>query len=408
MEFHHKFVAGAAAVVVTAVVGYGVQLYGPPATTTVVGPAPASVFAGALPSVTTLGPAPTRDLDLGAAPTLAEVLPRLELFVEEARGRQFRHQVAVAPLSDKAFAEQLREEDGPESLDPGWEATLTALHLVPARFNFSTLRSQRESGVGGYFDFASKSLFVRSDVLDPLAQSILVHELTHALDDQYSSLDALSQEGDDQDQSEAIQALVEGDARWVEDQFSQALTDQRQAQEDAERKADYGDQVSTDVVPAALQDRSSFPYDAGSDFVQNLRNAGGAGAVDAAFADPPTSTLQIIDESDRYQDRVDPVTVQEPGTAAGMVVDSGTLGVELLSSLVGGVGASLGMPDPRLEHWAGDAYETVRKGDQTCVRDTAESTDGGLHFLEDALSDVPGAKVTVTGPTSLLLVSCTG
>ena len=408
MEFHHKFVAGAAAVVVTAVVGYTVQLYGPPATTTVVGPKPASTFAGALPSVTTLGPAPTRGLDLGDAPTLAQALPRLELFVEEARGRQFKRQLAVAPLSDKDFAEHLREEDGPESLDPGWDATQTALHLVPTGFNFANLRTQQDPEVGGYYDNATKSLFVRSAVLNPLAQSILAHELTHALDDQYTSIDGLYQDSENRDQDLAIQSLVEGDARWVEDQFSNALTNERQAEESAEAKAEFGGRVSTDLVPAALQDRSNFPYDAGSDFVQNLRNAGGAAAVDAAFADPPTSTLQIIDESDRYQDRMDPVTVQEPGTAAGVVADSGTLGVELLSSLVGGVGASLGMPDPRLEHWAGDAYETVRTGDQTCVRDAVESTDGGLPLLEDALSDVQGAKVTVTGPTSLLLVSCTG
>ena len=137
--------------------------------------------------MTTLEDAPTRDLDLGDAPTLAEVLPRLELFVEEARHRQFKRQIGVAVLSDKAFADQLRAENGPESLDPGWNATLTALHLVPSGFDFSTLHAQQDVQVAGYYDYPSKSLFVRSTVLDPLAQSVLVHELTHALDDQYDS-----------------------------------------------------------------------------------------------------------------------------------------------------------------------------------------------------------------------------
>ncbi|BEP15355.1 hypothetical protein acdb102_36660 [Acidothermaceae bacterium B102] len=412
MEFHHKFVAGAAAVVVTAVVGYTVQLYGPAATTTVVGPAPATVFAGALPSVTTLGPAPTRGLDLGDAPTLAEALPRLELFVEEARGRQFKHQLAVAPLSDQAFAEHLREDDGPASINPGWDATLVALHLVPPGYDFSSTRSQQSSEVGGYYDFASKSLFVRSAVLNPLAQSILAHELTHALDDQYTSLDDLSQQGENQDQSEAIQSLIEGDARWVEDQFSNALTDQRQAQEAAEAKAQYGAAASADAVPAVFQELSAFPYDSGSDFVQNLRNEGGRAAVDAAFANPPISTLQILEAADDFQHRVDPVDVPEPGTAAGREIDNGTLGVLLLASVTSEGAPPGGADDPRLRQWAGDDYETVQSGDQTCVRDAIESASGGLAALRDSLSTwtagVHGASVTVTGPTSLLLVSCTG
>ena len=68
--------------------------------------------------------------------------------------------------------------------------------------------------------------------------------------------------------------------------------------------------------------------------------------------------------------------------------------------------------DSRLRHWAGDDFETVQTGDQTCVRDAIESTSGGLAPLRDSLSawaaGVHGASVTVTGPTSLLLVSCAG
>ena len=137
-------------------------------------------------------------------------------------------------------------------------------------------------------------------------------------------------------------------------------------------------------MPIALQERSAFPYDAGSDFVLNLRNENGAASVDAAFADPPTSTLQILEEADDYHHRVDPVDVPEPGTAAGRKIDSGTLGVELLGSVTAETDRNAWAGDPGLRQWAGDDYETVRTGDKTCVRDAVQSTPDGLRQLNDA------------------------
>ena len=102
--------------------------------------------------------------------------------------------------------------------------------------------------------------------------------------DPHGAVDFPLRRAENQDQSEAMDALIEGDARWVEDEFSKALTDQRQAQEASEAKAEYGHRISTDLVPAALQEQAAFPYDSGSDFIQNLRNEDGAKSVDAAFS----------------------------------------------------------------------------------------------------------------------------
>jgi len=66
-----------------------------------------------------------------------------------------------------------------------------------------------------------------------------------------------------------------------------------------------------------------------------------------------------------------------------------------------------------VEAWAGDSYVTTKQGGRTCVRDNIATTSpAGRVKLGAALTawarGHAGASVTVTGKTSLLLVSCAG
>lgn len=375
----------------------------------------AAIPAAAVPTVAALGEAPTRDLDLGGSPKLSVVLPQLELFVEEARGHRFTRPLAVTPLGNKAFVAALVKADGVSKPNPDAGASPKALHLLPRDFDANAPGSYDD--VGGFYDPRTKHLYVRSLTLNPLAQSIIAHELTHALDDEYYDLTRIEKAGRNSDQDEAIHSLIEGDARAVENRFNKALTTQRKAQEDAERSALLGN-VEAQAgggapSPFVLELFAYFPYEIGSGFVDQLVNDGGQPRVDRAFRTPPTSTLQIIDPQTRFLHRVDAKKIAAPRPGPGRVVDHDVAGALALSAVLSEAAPTAWLLQTTVEAWAGDSYVTTKNGSQTCVRDAITTTSPtGRIKLGAALTrwarGHSGASLTVTGPKSLLLVSCTG
>lgn len=368
------------------------------------------------PVVDKIPAAPTSGLDLGAAPKLADVVPEIEQFVEQARGHRFKHHVPVTPLGDKAFVKALRRADGPAGAGTDAYTSVKALHLVPAGLDTSgPVPDSAYASIVGFYDFRTKKLYVRGTTLNPLTQSVVAHELTHALDDQYFALSKVQHLGRNSDQSEAILSLIEGDARSVENRFSKALTPQRQHQEDAERAAYFQHmtaQASDVADPFVLELFSVFPYELGSIFVDALNNEGGPTAVDAAFAAPPASTLDILDPEGRYLKHVKTLRVAAPA-AAGKVIDHDTLGPLGLASVL-----SEGNPidwsrEDVVEGWRGDSYVTVRTGAQACVHDSIRTATPAANAalaktLRAWASRHQGASIATTSKTGLLLVSCAG
>jgi hypothetical protein len=369
----------------------------------------------ATPTLPPLASAPTAGVDFGGSPKLAAVLPKIELFVEESRGHRYKTPVAVTPLSNKAFLAQLHKANGPATNNDG-DATAKALHLLPSGLDTAKVEAAAsDADVAGFYDFKTKHLYVRSTTLNPLTQSILAHELTHALDDQYFNLAHVQKLGRNSDQDEAILSLVEGDARSVENRFSAALTQHRQAQEAAERKAQFGS-ASGDDTPFVLELFSQFPYELGSEFVDELHDSGGAAAVDAAFRKPPTSTLQILDPVAFFLHRIDARKVAAPAvptTAGTKVIERDTLGPLGLAAVLAESKPTSWAQQDAVEEWAGDSYVTTRTAGRTCVRDNIRTFDGTSRVilgmaLTPWVQSHPGASLVVTSDVGLLLVSCTG
>ena len=368
-----------------------------------------------VPTVAPLAAAPTRDLDLGGSPTLSVAVPKIELFVEEARGLRFKQPLAVTPLSDSAFIAALTTADGVSKPNPDADDSSEALHLLPPGFQDGGPGNY--AGIGGFYDFRTKHLYVRSTTLNPLTQSIIAHEMTHALDDEYFTLGRIEHGARNSDQSEAVRSMIEGDARSVENRFSAALTTHRRAQEDAERAAVLGSIEAQagggSPSPFVLELFTLFPYDIGSGFIDQLVNAGGEAAVNAAFRTPPTSTLQIIDPDKHFLHRLDAKAVKEPAPAAGRVVDHDVAGALALAAVLSEAQPTQWLLHTAVEAWAGDSYVTTKQGSRSCVKDAIRTTNAaGRLTLGSALTTWArshhGASMTVTGPTSLLLVSCSG
>jgi hypothetical protein len=385
-------------------------------------PAVSGTTAPAKPALPALRKAPTQGLDLGAAPKLSVAIPKIEAFVEESRGHRFKKKVPVTPLADKAFVAALRKADGAAPANPNADASPKALHLLPAGLHSSgPVPDSAYADIVGFYDFRTKALYVRGTTLNPLVQSIVAHELTHALDDQYFDLKHVQSLGKNSDQSEAILSLIEGDARSVENNFSKALVPARQAQENAERAAylqhaAQGQTVSDVPDPFVLELFALFPYELGSTFVGALHDSGGSATIDAAFAKPPTSTLQILDPDGHFVQRVDaakvaaPAFPKSPGTK---VIDRDSLGsLGLASVLAEGHPIDWNNEDV-VSGWAGDRYVTTRTGATICVRDNIRTTNVKTAVaLDKALATWAthhgGASVKATSKTGLLLVSCVG
>ena len=131
-------------------------------------------------------------------------------------------------------------------------------------------------------------------------QVTLVHELTHALQDQYFDLDELLF-GDDVDSSAsaAARALAEGDATRIEERLHREELDH-------EEQAAYDEEYPGRDRPEpgsrsrrcrrSSRPRSPTPYALGPAVRHDaLRDRAATSAVDDAFDDPPTTEEHLFD-----------------------------------------------------------------------------------------------------------------
>jgi hypothetical protein len=216
----------------------------------------------------------------------------------------------------------------------------------------------------GYYDTDAKELFVISDEagLPPLAQYTMSHEYTHALQDQNYDLNKLTPEDShDADRNEAATSLIEGDAVLSSTYWALQYMSKSDLGEIVNGSGELSSSV-LDSAPQYIQKSLLFPYDQGLNFVTSLYGQGQFDAVDAAFADPPTSTEQIL-HPEKYlaanRDNPQPVTLPDLTGALGAgwaQQDTDTLGEFDLNELLVENGADSGDADKAAAGWGGASY----------------------------------------------------
>lgn len=335
------------------------------------------------------------DYQPGTQDAIQASLPVLRSFVERTRGLSFSGPVTVTVLDAAGFAkvaaEPLPGTDG--AAPPNWAATDQALRLAHLAPGGTT------GDAAAFYSYPRHQLYLRAGQFDAFARAVLVHELTHALQDQRFNLLALAQRASrNADRSRALAALIEGDATRVE----LAYVTSRPAVEQKQIRARY----DYDPKPATFAANVRyFPYTFGRDFVTQLAETGGNPAVDAAFGAPPVSTAQVV-QPRLYAQGTLPIGVRPP-QAAGPVVDGGTLGRFGLAMLsthgrrVLNAGAS--------SAWLGDAYVTYRSGAGYCTRGNVVVTDtDAQQQLVTDLARLPGRRSsTVFGGDTVRFEFCT-
>lgn len=284
--------------------------------------------------------------------------------VEALRGLEF----ARLPEPVSVTPEQARR-DGLADLDRSYPAArrradeeiLKLLGLVEPDLDLRELSgSVFGEGVAGYYDPRTKRLrTVRGAEAGSrvLAEIVLAHELTHALEDQRLPLELDELGGGSDDAELAYLSLVEGAAtalmyRYAERHFT------REETLGGLLGAAFQD---TGSIPPFLQTQLTFPYVGGEAFVNVLlERAGGRwDLVDTAYRlRPPASTEQVM-HPERYLRGDAPARVRlrlKPVLGQGwMRAAASTLGELQTRELLAGGGGG-GAADAA-EGWGGDRYE---------------------------------------------------
>ena len=208
------------------------------------------------------------------------------------------------------------------------------LGLVPEELDLEPLlRRLLLEQVVGFYDPASDTLFVVDGVASELVDGVLVHEMVHALQDQYVDLDSLTEANRDaNDASMAVQAALEGHATFVMLEWMMAeqlgspidltLVEPLGRALGENPAALFGSEMPELAgAPTVIREQLLFPYVAGLDFVQ-ARWGSDDGRVPPLGKSLPTTTEQILHPGEFKSERVaaPSLVTFDGGPPAGWVV----------------------------------------------------------------------------------------
>ncbi|MEZ4540927.1 MAG: hypothetical protein R3C43_13230 [Chloroflexota bacterium] len=237
----------------------------------------------------------------------AAIRAEVEANVSELRGLEPLEPVVPVVLSRDELRERITRETASETTPDESRAevlALSAFDFLGRDYDLYTAQVTLQSeGILGYYDPDTAEFVVVNDgaLLDPAAQWTHAHEFVHALQDQYYDLNALSDDSLDSEARAAVRALAEGEAELV--QYLYLFESDYFSDVEVEAILNDPEQVDSDYLsefPPVLINDLAFPYTDGVEFVIDLYREDGFAAIDAAWADPPRSTEQIL-HPDRYR-----------------------------------------------------------------------------------------------------------
>ena len=312
----------------------------------------------------------TTTITVAPDPAVAADVDDLKAFVAEARGLEFQHDVPVVLAAEAEFAALVDEHFAVEAADVAATAAYyEALGLIPegSAATFVLELRERYRSILGFYDHDSELLVVRGGELDGGVRAVIVHELVHALDDQWFELSR--PEYADDNTAELVQSfpmVTEGDAERIEDRW----IDAQPAAVQEEARGHVGDEHS-----GPLSDFADFldygllaPYQAGAVFVRGLAASGGERLVDAVLIDPPETTEQVL-YPEVFERREGRIRVPRP-PADGQIVDEGVVGVLFWTGLLrfDASGVPAETADAALRGWGGDWAVSWGDGELMCTR----------------------------------------
>jgi hypothetical protein len=283
-------------------------------------------------------PTPSPAASPSAGPTESQdpaaVYAAINVQVQAIRGLDERTPVVAKTISSDELGDVLRESfdrDYPPERMAADEALYKGLGLLPADAKLSEVYLDLlESQVAGLYDPTTDNLYVVSKEggVGPAQRFFYSHEYDHALQDQHFDLEKFQKEAEgNADQLMARQSLFEGDAYLTMTLWLQANLKPAEVGEILAQANDPEVQAALQRIPPIVQAQILFAATQGTFFVMAEHGKGGYAAVDAAFADPPVSTEQIM-HPDKWAAREKPIAVDLPDDLAKKMGKGWTVGLE--------------------------------------------------------------------------------
>jgi hypothetical protein len=336
---------------------------------------------------------------------LAEI-EAIEQDVEELRGLELLDDIDEQIIDPQELARRVEDIIADEySPEQGRIDALTywLLRLVPDRsLDLYQLQIDLYSEqVAGYYDPETDELVVVSQTgeLTPTDKVTMAHEIVHSLQDQHFDLIAIDELGTDSDRGAAITALIEGDATLSMTEYMLNYLDPMELidllGESLLAEQDFD---VLENAPRYVADGLLFSYEDGQAFATALFDEGGFDAINAALADPPLSTEQIL-HPEKYigPDRDEPLDVSNPDLVDDLggdweVINGDALGEWDLRIMLEENGVEAQQASAAAAGWGGSWFDIYESGDEAAALLTTrwDSADDASEFAQ-ALFDSFGA-----------------
>jgi hypothetical protein len=327
---------------------------------------------------------------------LAEYTPQ----VEAALGLKFK----TPPKMEVRTKDQVREfllkhiqDSIPQRELDGQAALFRTLDLISDTLDlkkfFVPLLTEQ---IIGFYDPKTKVLYVVDGAPKDYAGYTIMHELVHALQDQYINLDSLEGLTYDSDRQTAMQTVIEGQATFEQilmmtggkGSLTASLPGGWQQMQDLIRQSTATQPVFASA-PMVIQEALLFPYVNGADFVRRYKQRHPSRL---SFDSLPVSTEQVMHDEAFFGPKKDlPVTVGLPPLSNKVYENNlGEFGVRLflyhhLKDIKTAAAAAAG--------WSGDRYAVVKtpKGDGVVIVTAWDTPLDGAEFVS-ALTTVTGKR----------------
>jgi hypothetical protein len=252
----------------------------------------------------------------GTSQQLCAQIQPLALELTKISGMLLKHPVPCDYISKQNINDflnkRVKEVAKPEDLRAE-ELTLKKFGLVPPDFNLAnnTIDLLTEQAAA-FYDYDKKKLFITDTTPGDSQESVLAHEIAHAIADQNYNLGKFIHAGRKSDDGAAARmAVMEGQATWLmsellAERVGQTLKGSPGLLATMSSVTEGGSQFPVfDNSPLYLRMTLVFPYTKGMLFQHALYEKYGKFGFAQAFLKPPASTQQIL-HPDKYFDGVKP------------------------------------------------------------------------------------------------------
>ena len=345
--------------------------------------------------------------------------------VENKRGLTFRHPVAVRFLPAAEFEKDVRSDESDLDAKERKQieqstGLLRALGLLSGDVDlFKAFDDAHGEGTLAYYSFEDQRITVRGKTLKPSVRATLVHELTHALQDQAFAIGDRRKQLAKADEKGATttespcstrspRAMPSGSRR------STATRSRRSSAAHSTGRQDEADRADKSLgdVPKVVLTMISSPYTLGEAMVQAVAEDGGNAAVDRLFRDTPEHEAVLLDPFEILAGDVGASQVEVPKPQEGEErFDSGEFGALTWYFMLA---ERLPILDAlhATDGWGGDGYLAFERGGTSCARvEYSGRTSGATRDMYVALTHWAaagprGAAKAVMDGSRVLFESC--